>query len=348
MADKLRLGSRAAKRLKPSSCGMLMNKICEELRELTAGLSDDIPVCVNHPDRRASVFCASCGSPLCDECVVLSPSDARCGACRPAEERLISSRYLPVWVLLKTAFFRPWALGFLITLIVFAGLIVFVPGLTSPRAPELPDWAETMTYRCPYLEKAFRMRTIGDVWRDKGEKEAADKYYLGAITASEKYLLESPPDRIREQVLLGIGRIRERMGATNEAIALYEKVFNGSDASSSARGVAAYYLACIYEKVLNDRTKALDYYKTASAAATSDGGFIDKFIDYHAGKQSEMRELYSIAALTDTATSASAFSMNIFEGIEKCSGAQSGKSDDFPESDSRTEEEEESLEIIKL
>lgn len=329
-----------------------MNDIRDELQRLAEKWAGDVPICLNHPGREAVAFCNCCCKPVCGSCLVPMPAEVRCLSCRSIAERFLPSYLLFIFSFLRTVLLRRWALSFVVTTAVFLGVIIFMPELIRPKPPPLPAWAADMKLQAPYLEKTFRLNKEGEMFKEAGYAESAAGCFRRAVTACEDYLSQVDGGIYRFQVLLGIGRLHEKLGDMDEAVTVYRSIINGSDKDIQAVGVAHYYLAGIYEREHENKNKALEHYRKALKYSRRDGDFIDKLTAYHGGDQRRIRERYSVAALTDTVTSPSAVHRDIADGIERCTegGTDSGKARASTGPSGKTDQslpvEEESLEII--
>lgn len=53
--------------------------------------SQAAPVCINHPQRQTMLRCNRCDSPICPECVVLTPTGYRCKNCVRSQQKVFET-----------------------------------------------------------------------------------------------------------------------------------------------------------------------------------------------------------------------------------------------------------------
>ncbi len=62
-------------------------------------MSDEVMVCVNHPNRETRLRCNRCGQPICASCAVQTPVGYRCQSCIRGQQKVFETarqRDLPV------------------------------------------------------------------------------------------------------------------------------------------------------------------------------------------------------------------------------------------------------------
>lgn len=299
-----------------------------DLAELKANLAVELPKCAAHPDRFAIAFCGHCGQPACQSCLSVAPVEPRCAKCLPTACLLPSHG---AWLagFLRSLVRQRWALIFAAAAVVFTILLLCLPGLLKVKTPEpmVPGLTgglmSATPLKAPYVEKAFRLRTTGDMYAARNRTQKAQDCYKRALAACRKHLESEKRSSVKLQVEMAIAGLQEKTGDPHGAIATLNKVTREA-AAGPAAGVAHFYLGRTYEFSLKDTAKALENYRTAlKHAAPSHADItsgIEKLLEYDEDQGGGGRTVYGIAGLTDTHVDAAAVRGDIVEGIRRISG----------------------------
>lgn len=123
----------------------------------------------------------------------------------------------------------------------------------------------------------------------------------------------------RLQVQLGIGRLREKLGDDKGAAEIYREVSETGNTQHSSVALALFYLAQMHELKWKDDKEAMRLYLEAKDKARYSGDMLDRALKFVTGRKEkeDTEDLYALAALTDTATSAAAYTGEILAGIER-------------------------------
>ena len=182
----------------------------------------------------------------------------------------------------------------------------------------LPDWLRQSPFRAPRLHQAYRLAFAGDQFVARGDADRAQGYYRRAERTALDYLDRHPDAPHTWQVLLGIGRLRQKQGRVDEALETFDTVLRQVPADMPAYGVAHYYCGLIYENERKDPARALEHYRSALESAESGDDFLEQLIRFYATERVEKRDLYAVASLTQTVTSAAAVVDKLAAAVERC------------------------------
>ena len=289
--------------------------------ELERALGDWVegpPVCERHGERAAAGFCSRCRRPVCGECLVPLPGAVRCRRCRPWGDRRLPVSWIALGSFLRGTLRRRWALAVLAFAVVMTLIGLLMPNVLRPRSAELPDWLRQSTFRAPRLHQAYRLAFAGDQFVARGDADRAQGYYRRAERTALDYLDRHPDAPHTWQVLLGIGRLRQKQGRVDEALETFDTVLRQVPADMPAYGVAHYYCGLIYENERKDPARALEHYRSALESAESGDDFLEQLIRFYATERVEKRDLYAVASLTQTVTSAAAVVDKLAAAVERC------------------------------
>ena len=293
------------------------------MAELKSKLTVALPWCATHPDQFAVAFCGHCGRPICQACLTVTPVEPRCEQCRTTDPAPPGG----VWRsgLLRDVVRQRWAIVFTASAVLFVLLLFCLPGLLRAKAPAEPGFIRGTSLQTPYVEKAFRLRTTGDLYAAANRMEKARQRYREALAACRAHLEGEKRAPVRMQVELGVARLQEKAGDPDGAMATCQKLISEA-AAAPAAGVAHFYLGRTYEVTRKDSARALEHYRAALkyADATSTGPLhaLEKVLEFDEDKDAGGKTLYGIAALTDTQTSATALRADIIESIRRITGKE--------------------------
>jgi len=297
-----------------------MERLYLELDQQAGDWAIGPPPCAMHRDSDATGICGRCRRPVCRECIVPTLGDVRCDKCRPRWARKLPPQVSATGSFFRTVLRRPWAVGVVLFLLVAGVTLFFMPNAFKPKTPDLPDWLEDATLQAPLLKRAFRLSHAGDLFSGRRDSHRAEDYYEKAMSACAAYNHKYPDSGHRLQVELGIGRLLEKTNRPGEAEKLYQSILEAEEGDMHAAGVAHFYLAQLSESILKDPDAARSHYEQALLAAENEDANLDRLIEFYATDRVASRDLYSVAALTDTVTSPVAVVNEIYEGLERCGG----------------------------
>jgi tetratricopeptide (TPR) repeat protein len=224
-----------------------------------------------------------------------------------------------------------WVIAFLTAAFAFTLLTLFLPGLLSARPPAsaTPGSCSGQASRAPYLEKAFRLRTVGDLFLAANQQERAYGLYRRALAASMTHLEGETNAPLRLQVELGVALLQEKSGDADGATETLRKVISDA-AGAPAAGVAHFYLGRIYEVARKDSGGALEHYEAALKYVTeiSPLDALGKACELLTDTSGGSRTAYGIAGLTATHASASALEGDISKSIRRITGKAPDKNRD--------------------
>lgn len=309
-------------------------KLDQELADIRSRLEMSLPQCSLHPDKLAGIFCARCGQPVCQSCLTITPVEPRCAKCRDIVDSLPTRG---AWLagFMRGLLRQRWALGFAAATAAFLVLLLFLPGLLRARPPEpaIQGIIGGEPLQAPYIEKSFRLRSLGNLYLAASRTDRAQDCYRRALAACRTHLEGEKRPHVRLQVKLAVARLEDKTGDPDGAIATCREVISEA-AGGQAAGVAHFYLAATYEFALKDSARALENYRAAltfaeSASADPFSG-IEKMLEYDDNKSAGGRPVYGIAGLTDTHVSASAIRGEVTEAIRRLSGKKPDDTQDKP------------------
>lgn len=245
---------------------------------------------------------------------------------RPSDGRL-PARADWLAAFLRALLRQRWAAVFLAAAGAFTLLVLFLPSLlrAKPPAPAVPGISSGTAARAPYLEKAFRLRAVGDLYAAASRQEKAHGLYRRALAACRTHLEGEKREPHRLQVELGVALLQEKAGDADGAQATLRKVISDA-AGAPAAGVAHYYLGRLYEEVRKDSSNALEHYEAAvkDVAAADPLDALQRACELLDGQRAGGVTAYEIAGLTSTHASAAALAGDISESIRRLRGKQPG------------------------
>jgi uncharacterized membrane protein YhdT len=295
-----------------------MERLYLELDEHAGDWAIGPPPCALHRDTGASGICGRCRRPVCRECMVPILGDVRCGRCRRRWTRRLPSPVIATGSFLQTVLRRPWAAGVVLFFLIAGVILLLMPNAFRPKTPDLPDWLEEAALRAPLLQRAFRLSHAGSLFSNRNDSRRAEGCYERALSACGAYIEENPDAGHLLQVQLGIGRLLEKLDRPDEAANLYLQIVETGEDAIHAAGVAHFYLAQLHESTRKDPVTAHTHYERALQIVENEDAMLDRLIEFYATDRVASRDLYSVAALTDTVTSPSAVLDEIFAGLERC------------------------------
>lgn len=306
-------------------------KLDPELADIKSRLSVSLPKCDAHRDSFAIAFCGHCGKPICESCLAVTPVEPRCEKCMPVAGQLPS---MGAWLagFLGSLVRQRWALSLAGATALFVVLLLFLPGLlrARPPAPPVGGGFGSTPLNAPWIEKAFRLRTAGDLYTAGNSTDKAQELYRRALAACRTHLESEKRTPVRLQVQLAMALLEMKSGSADNSVETCRKVITDS-AGGPAAGVAYFYMGQAYELALKNPAKALENYRAAlkyaqSANADPTRG-IEKLLEYDDDKGAGGRTLYGIAGLTATHTSAEAVHGDIVEAIRRITGKEPDESE---------------------
>jgi len=281
-----------------------------------------LPACTAHPDTMAVAFCNACGRPICGRCLSVVPVAVQCPACRPIGAQRLPSRTAWLVGFLGGLWRRPWAVTFAAGLLLFLAVIALMPGLLRPVPPAAPQAIRKTTLRAPYLEKTFRLASLGDLLAARGAGSAARSYYKKALAACSAHLATEKNMYLRLQVRLGVGRLQAKSGQTQVATETFRAIIREAR-DRPATGVAHFYLGQLLEETAPDTEVELPHYRAALEHAQREGRAargLDTIVSFVADEGEGGKSVYAVAALTDTLVRASGAMAEIAKRIEAITG----------------------------
>lgn len=303
-----------------------MERLFLELDEHAGDWAIGPPPCAFHRESDATGICGGCRRPVCRECIVPILGDVRCGRCRPRWARRLPSPLSATGSFLQTVLRRPWAAAVVLFFLIAGGTLVLMPNAFRPKEPALPDWLEDATLRAPLLQRAFRLIHAGNLFSDRHNPSRAERCYERALSACAAYNEVNPDSGHRTQVQLGIGRLLEKLNRLDEAAKLYREILEAD--SLHATGVAHYYLAQLSESTMKDPDAACAHYEMALQIVENEDATLDRLIEFYATDRVAARDLYSVAALTDTVTSPGVVREEIYAGLDRCGAGDAARPKD--------------------
>ncbi|MFC1462111.1 tetratricopeptide repeat protein [Verrucomicrobiota bacterium] len=292
------------------------------LDELRGSCKVEMPTCRTHPDQLAVAFCGTCNAPLCGTCVTVVPTEARCAGCRPASDRVLENRGVWLTTFLAGLLRKPWAIALLVGSVLFVLLILFLPHTLEPSRPNVPEPLRGMPIEAPYLQKTFRLGSLGDLWQARERAALATGYFRRAAIACRKHVAQEKDAYLKLQARLGVARLQAKAGDYEEAVQTYEKLLAEPNPGPTA-GVAQFRLGQIYEFKLKDPKRAVAHYRAAlqySRKAESLSGAVSAVLDFHADDGAGGKSVLAIASLTDTLSDAGAAHQKITESLARLTG----------------------------
>lgn len=296
-----------------------MSALHGELQRQLGDWADQPLRCFSHTGEAAVAVCDRCRRLVCEDCLVPLPDRVRCVRCRPAADRWLPLSWVPAVTFLRASLGRRWAVGSLLAVLFFALVLILMPGVVRPRPPEMPGWMEQVTFRAPDLQQAYRLTEVGDLFARKGRGGEAGTYYQEAHAACLRFLDSAPGSDVERQVRLGIGQLQQKQGQFDEALDTYARVLDDPDSPEGLRGIAHYYIGTVHESTGATPAVALQHFDAALPLSGADfHGILDKLVAFYALDRKEGKDLYTVASLTHTVTSAASLRGLILEGQERC------------------------------
>ena len=305
--------------------------IRDKLDELRASCKVEMPTCRTHPDRIAVAFCASCNAPLCQACVTVVPTEARCAGCRSASDRVLVDQGVWFATFMKVLLAKPWAIALLVGIVLFVGLMFFLPQTLEPSKPNVPEPLRGMPIEAPYLEKTFRLGSLGDLWQARGRKKTARGYYRRAEVACRKHVAQEKDRYLKLQARLGVARFQFKAGKYEEAVKTYQALLSESGLGP-IEGVAQFRLGQVYEFKLKKPKHAVAHYQAAlrfSKKVESLSGASSTMLNFLADDGAGGKSVLAVASLTDTLSDAGAAHQKIKESLAKLTGKPVKTDDPF-------------------
>ena len=296
-----------------------MSTLHQDLEQQLGDWADRPLRCSSHTGEAAVAVCDRCRRLLCGDCLAPLPDRVRCVRCRPATDRWLPRSWVPAVTFLRASLGRLWAVGTLLAVLFFALVVILMPGVVRPRPPEMPDWVAQVTFSAPDLEQAYRLTEVGDLFARKGRTDKAGAYYRSAQAACLRFLDQPTEPDMERQVVLGIGQLQQKQGHFEEALAAYRTVLDDPEAPSGLQGIAHYYTGTAHEEAGAAPDVALKHFEDALPLSGTDfHGVLDKLVGFYAQDRREGKDLYTVASLTHTVTSAASLRGLILEAQERC------------------------------